>query len=259
MLAVAFSYVAPIFIITSPLTSYADQIRSIHKNKSSRGFSLDTPLIMLVASILRCFYWLGSTFETSLLIQSLIMIVVQLLLLKVALDHRPSDNAASAPFHHASVSAIERPYNFWQWRSQKPYWDFLIYFFLTFSCLQLLVGSNQTYINIQGYLALGIEAILPIPQAIQNYKSKSCHGFRLSVLGSWIIGDVMKQIFFYTAEHISIQFKVCALFQMCVDLFLGFQFFMYGNGEAEKGVLKPIPLSEKLELEGTVNSQTIVR
>lgn len=46
-------YVAPVFIIISPITSYADQTLSIHKNKSSAGFSLDIPLIMLVASILR--------------------------------------------------------------------------------------------------------------------------------------------------------------------------------------------------------------
>lgn len=40
-------------LISSPLTSYADQILSIHRNRSSAGFSLDIPLIMLVASILK--------------------------------------------------------------------------------------------------------------------------------------------------------------------------------------------------------------
>lgn len=47
-------YLAPMFIIISPITSYADQTYSIHRNKSSAGFSLDIPLIMLVASFLRC-------------------------------------------------------------------------------------------------------------------------------------------------------------------------------------------------------------
>lgn len=45
--------VAPLFLIVAPITSYADQIWSIHKSKSSAGFSLDIPLIMLVASLLR--------------------------------------------------------------------------------------------------------------------------------------------------------------------------------------------------------------
>ena len=46
-------FVAPLFIILSPLTSYADQTIAIHRTKSSAGFSLDIPLIMLVASLLR--------------------------------------------------------------------------------------------------------------------------------------------------------------------------------------------------------------
>ena len=46
-------YLAPIFIILSPLLSYTDQAMSMHRNKSSAGFSLDIPLIMLVASMLR--------------------------------------------------------------------------------------------------------------------------------------------------------------------------------------------------------------
>lgn len=49
----AIKNVAPIFMVTSPVTSYADQIWSIHKNRSSAGFSLDIPLIMLVSSILK--------------------------------------------------------------------------------------------------------------------------------------------------------------------------------------------------------------
>ena len=46
-------YVAPFFIVASPIISYSDQIISMHRNKTSAGFSLDIPLIMLVASFLR--------------------------------------------------------------------------------------------------------------------------------------------------------------------------------------------------------------
>lgn len=46
-------YLAPLFLIMSPLLSYTDQVLSMHRNKSSAGFSLDIPLIMLVASLLR--------------------------------------------------------------------------------------------------------------------------------------------------------------------------------------------------------------
>lgn len=47
-------YVAPLFLVLSPILSYGDQAMSMHRNKSSAGFSLDIPLIMLVASFFRC-------------------------------------------------------------------------------------------------------------------------------------------------------------------------------------------------------------
>ncbi|KKY15892.1 putative pq loop repeat protein [Phaeomoniella chlamydospora] len=118
---------APVFLMASPITSYADQIYSIHKNKSSAGFSLDIPLIMLVASILKLFYWFGAYYSTTLLFQAILMICVQLVLLKVALEHRPvlggKNGLGHNPFTHVTPEGTlldSRPYNFWQWRSTRP-------------------------------------------------------------------------------------------------------------------------------------------
>lgn len=46
-------YLAPIFLILSPILSYSDQALAMRRNKSSAGFSLDIPLIMLVASLFK--------------------------------------------------------------------------------------------------------------------------------------------------------------------------------------------------------------
>lgn len=145
-------YCAPLFLIMSPVLSYSDQALSMHRNKSSAGFSLDIPLIMLVASFFRCdgspsaplldtsisradalalgriFYYPGARFDSALLIQSFLMVGMQLLLLKIALDHRPGPASkggdAALPFAGASKEGFferQRPYQFWQWRSPKPY------------------------------------------------------------------------------------------------------------------------------------------
>ncbi len=72
------------------------------------------------------FYYPGAKFDTALLIQSFIMIAIQLVLLKVALDHRPSPASKggemAVPFAGAKERDFEipRPYNFWQWRSPRP-------------------------------------------------------------------------------------------------------------------------------------------
>lgn len=44
---------APLMIALSPVLSYGDQAFAMHRSKSSAGFSLDIPLIMLIASFLR--------------------------------------------------------------------------------------------------------------------------------------------------------------------------------------------------------------
>ena len=84
-----------------------------------------------------------------------------------------------------------------------------------------------------GYIGLGIEATLPIPQIIANARVRSCKGFRLSVLGSWLIGDSMKMFWFFTSStSIPWAFKICGMFQGTCDCFLGIQYLMYGDGEA---------------------------
>jgi len=240
-------FVAPIFIIISPLTSYADQTYAIHRTKSSAGFSLDIPLIMLVASLLRVFYYPGARFDTSLLIQSFIMIAIQVVLLKVALDHRPGPShkggETATPFAGAREGelGVSRPYNFWQWRSPKPYWQFLLYLFITLTALELLLSPlpplYALYSACLGIVGLSIEATLPLPQILSNYRSRSCRGFRFSVLASWIAGDIMKMFWFFTAtSEIPWTFKVCGIFQMCCDLYLGVQYWQFGDGEKERQV-----------------------
>ncbi|SPO00630.1 related to PQ loop repeat protein [Cephalotrichum gorgonifer] len=236
--------IAPIFIVMSPILSYSDQAISMHRTKTSAGFSLDIPLIMLVASILKIFYWPGAQFESSLLLQALIMVVMQLALLKIALDHRPPPSAkggdGAVPFAGAEEPAwmSQRPYNFWQWRSHKPYWHFLLYLVAGLFVLQFLLspwqGVYSSYSNLLGYLGLGIEAMLPIPQILANSRARSCKGFRFSILASWILGDSMKMFWFFTSSGtIPPAFKLCGMFQACCDSFLGVQYLMYGEGPVD--------------------------
>ena len=149
LIATVTGYAAPVFLVISPVLSYTDQAISMYRAKSSAGFSLDIPLIMLVASICRfafapfprdsarsrdanlranrVFYYPGARYDTALLVQALCNIMVQLVLLKVALDYRPSPSSkggeAAVPFAsaHDGLSGAQRPYNFWQWRSHRPY------------------------------------------------------------------------------------------------------------------------------------------
>ncbi|KAI1853774.1 hypothetical protein JX265_003892 [Neoarthrinium moseri] len=235
-------YAAPIFLISSPIISYADQAMAMHRKRSSAGFSLDIPLIMLVACMFRIFYWFGAKYDIALLIQAFTNIFMQVILLKIALDHRPSHSSrggdAALPFAGSQdgFMGIQRPYNFWQWRSPKPYWQFLLYLFITLTVLELIIAPFDslypTYWGLLGIIGLGVEATLPIPQLLANARSQSCRGFRLSLLVSWILGDTLKMYWFFTSTtEIPLAFKVCGMFQAGCDLMLGVQYLMYGENE----------------------------
>ncbi|GME33608.1 Pq loop repeat protein [Neofusicoccum parvum] len=239
------THIAPAFIVTSPITSYADQIYSIHRTRSSAGFSLDIPLIMLVASILKVFFWFGDHFALSLLFQAILMIFVQVLLLHVALMHRPPPTSQHTPF--AAGHATPRPYNFWQWRPRRPYWNFLLYFTGTLVVLHVLLSSTAlftSYTAVLGYIALAIEACLPLPQILANQRAKSTKGFRPSVLLNWLIGDSFKLTFFFLSPEgeVPAAFKLCGIFQACCDAYLGVQWWTFGNGIKDHEKVNGIPL-----------------
>lgn len=91
----------------------------------------------------------------------------------------------------------------------------------------------QSYSQLIGVIGLSVEATLPIPQVLANMRSRSCKGFRLSVLASWLAGDAMKMFWFFTSKtSIPWAFKFCGMFQAVCDTLLGVQYMMYGDKEA---------------------------
>ncbi|KAJ4377295.1 hypothetical protein N0V83_000119 [Neocucurbitaria cava] len=219
---------------------------------------------MLVSSILKVFYWFGAHFSTSLLVQALLMITVHLLLLHVALTHRPPPS--HLPFQ-PSERKLNRPYDFWQWRNPRPYWTFISYFsgglLVAHVLLSGVLGGGAVFVaytDLLGLVALTIEATLPLPQLLANFQRKGCRGFRPSVIVNWVIGDTFKMWFFFASSsgEVPWAFKACGVFQACCDLGLAAQYLMWGDGPVgvdgagrEKEVRSPVPegngfLSEKL-------------
>jgi hypothetical protein len=183
---------------------------------------------------------------------------VQILLLHVALTHRvlPSTTPFAAL---AAPAARKRPYNFWQWRSTRPYWTFLTYLSATLLVLHLLLSSTSLFIpytNLLGAIALAVEATLPLPQLLTNWQRRGCAGFRPSVIANWVVGDTFKMWFFFTSAEGEVPwaFKACGVFQAMCDLGLALQYLVWGDGPAGasgvgKEVRSPPPEMEGFEME----------
>lgn len=102
----------------------------------SSGFSRDVCAILLIANITRCFFWLGEGFEfgtvpqqgvggdnaypsmPALLVQSILMILSQLLVLYICIKFRPTMTAEA-------LGMSSRPFSFWQWLAFGTYVEFL--------------------------------------------------------------------------------------------------------------------------------------
>jgi PQ loop repeat len=114
------------------------------------------------------------------------------------------------------------------------YYQFVVYFTLGLFVVHVFlppISSSAAYISFLGGAGLTIEATLPLPQIFKNHQARSCKGFRLSVIANWLVGDMMKMsYFFFSSEVIPWSFKLCGIFQMACDLYLGLQFYMYGDG-----------------------------
>ncbi|KII85784.1 hypothetical protein PLICRDRAFT_115629, partial [Plicaturopsis crispa FD-325 SS-3] len=109
-----------------------------------------------------------------------------------------------------------RPLSFWQWPTYTQYIEFLAGLILCQAILFLIFGRSETFVAILGFVALGLESTLPIPQLISNYKQRSLYGFRLSTLVGWVGGDSFKSVYFFL-QHSPLQFKLCSLFQLSID------------------------------------------
>ncbi|KAK4696008.1 hypothetical protein P7C70_g8449, partial [Phenoliferia sp. Uapishka_3] len=68
--------------------------------------------------------------------------------------------------------------NLWAWRGFGSYVEFVALFILLQCSLYLVLHSFDWYITGLGFVALGLEATLPIPQALVNFERKSTAGFR---------------------------------------------------------------------------------
>lgn len=107
-----------------------------------------------------------------------------------------------------------------------------MYFILALCVLQLIFAPIHSfygfYSELIGFIGLSVEAMLPLPQIIANIQTRACKGFRLSILVSWLLGDAMKMVWFFTStSEIPWAFKVCGIFQASCDSFLGLQYFIF--------------------------------
>ncbi|CAG2174285.1 unnamed protein product [Oppiella nova] len=82
------------------------------------------------------------------------------------------------------------------------------------------------FVETVGFLSVFIEALLGAPQLIKNHKNKSTAGMSKLMVFLWTFGDVFKTTYFLV-RRAPIQFWICGLLQVSIDLFIFGQILFY--------------------------------
>ncbi|CAN3374049.1 hypothetical protein DIURU_001745 [Diutina rugosa] len=122
----------------------------------------------------------------------------------------------------------QRPFLFWQWKYPRSYWRFVASFMTIFATSTFLLLHSEKWGTFLGILGLLIESLLPLPQILLLRRLQSVDNFKLVLLFSWYGGDLTKiGYLLYGTNNVSVIFILAALFQMSLDIYIGYQYVYF--------------------------------
>ncbi|XP_076339040.1 solute carrier family 66 member 2 isoform X2 [Tachypleus tridentatus] len=254
------SWCASLAMIFGGVVPYVPQYRDIKRLESAEGFSTYVCLALLIANTLRIIFWFGHPFELPLLIQSVIMILTMLSLIHLcvrvknkgeivptypkqftdATEHKQDDQALS---HHSEKIILPSyqvfldfdPRFFWKWTDFLSYVEFLVTFTLVVGAIVYIFIDISLVIEVIGFLALLMEAMLGAPQFLRNFQNKSTFGMSKTMVIMWTMGDIFKTCYFILRNS-PIQFWICGILQVSIDIAILLQVVVYRSKQMKHSV-----------------------
>ncbi|KJE92528.1 hypothetical protein CAOG_03478 [Capsaspora owczarzaki ATCC 30864] len=257
-------FIAAAFMIFGGVLPYVPQYLAIKQTRNASGFSTFVSLILILANIVRLYFWLGKRFEMALVYQSVVMLVAQLMMLELCVSMRSSSSsslafddlatgsngsgvaALGASLSSSALSSARRsnankspfaiahlfdPATFWQWSNFQDYTMFLVVFTAALGVVSVMLIQQNWFVELLGVASVALEASLAIPQFLKNWRTKSTAGMSNAMVLGWLAGDVFKTIYFVT-RHSPLQFICCGIVQVLVDLAILAQVFLYPSNKS---------------------------
>ncbi|XP_066540687.1 solute carrier family 66 member 2 [Hoplias malabaricus] len=223
------SWLASCVMVFGGAVPYIPQYQEIQKSGNTEGFSTRVCLVLLVANILRIFFWVGKQFELTLLLQSVVMILTMFAMLQLCCTIQTT-NRVSTKQHR--ITDLDLQY-FWNWSAFEDY--LLFCFGLTLVCafITLLFLDSVLYVEALGSLALMSEAMLGLPQLLRNYTNRSTRGMSIKMVLLWTAGDIFKTTYFVINESPA-QFWLCGAVQVLIDIIILLQVGYYDQDSRVK-------------------------
>ncbi|XP_071813659.1 solute carrier family 66 member 2-like isoform X1 [Apostichopus japonicus] len=263
------------------IVPFIPQYMEIKRTDNGEGFSTHVCLVLLAASTLRILFWFGHPFELPLLAQSIIMFVTMMALIRLCTnvralneistvkrvftdkpsspsshkvrftDGHPVDHVSRAPSEVTLSYSIRGKYftdfdqrYFWKWSRFIDFCQFMLLFCLVSGLVTYVFINNVYFIEVLGFLAVFIEALLGAPQFYRNYQNLSTQGMSVQMVCFWLSGDTFKTGYFIVKEA-PLQFTLCGALQVIIDLSILAQVFYYRNGPRHKTVIAKASMSDE--------------
>lgn len=99
-----------------------------------------------------------------------------------------------------------------------------VIFFSAYYFVMWLVWPSGA--EVVGYVALGFEAMLVLPQVIKNARRHSTHGLDRMLVFTWVCGDTIKMVYF-TVLNQPLPFLLCGGVQLLLDCVVIVQLIQY--------------------------------
>ncbi|XP_072426936.1 solute carrier family 66 member 2 isoform X2 [Chiloscyllium punctatum] len=183
------SWIAAVAMMFGGVVPYIPQYRDIKRTQNAEGFSIYVCLVLLVANILRILFWFGRYFEPPLLLQSIIMIITMLVMLKLCTAVRVASELTTRrrAFTDNKDEEVKTPRKFfldfdlqyfWLWSRFIDYIQCVLAFTVVAAYITYLLIDSSLFVETLGFFAVFTEAMLGTPQLYRNYENKSTEGMR---------------------------------------------------------------------------------
>ncbi|XP_011300185.1 PQ-loop repeat-containing protein 1 isoform X1 [Fopius arisanus] len=222
-LSKALGFIASGAMIFGGVVPYIPQYREIRRKDDAEGFSLYVCLALLIANTLRIIYWFGKRFELPLLLQSILMNITMLVMIRLCITVRNKNQIIKAK--ERTFTDLDIKY-FWKWTDFQSYLDFILLFGVAGGFLMYLFADYPIFVESVGLLAVLTEAMLGVPQFLRNLHNKSTEGMSIAMVTMWTVGDTFKTCYFVQREA-PIQFSICGVLQVIVDTAILLQVYLY--------------------------------
>ena len=223
-----------LFMIFLPSFGYFFQGIKFQKTKSSKGFSKSLCLLLLLANILRIYFYIGRPFAKGLLYQSIVVIISQIYLIHYYLKYQEKSKDELPPEksilnHITTWKEIIKPSKIWNWDYEIDYYKFIFFLFFIMSLICYLIGKDKIYFyDLIGTISVSIETFIEIPQIKENCATKNVKNLSGAMVFFWFIGDLFKSIYNIVNKSPK-QMIIGTLIQNCEDIILSSQVIIYGE------------------------------